>query len=412
MNITIAGHVDHGKSTLIGRILLDTRSLSKGKMEELSRVSRELGKEAELAYLADQLKEEREQERTIDTTQSFFKTRKRRYCIIDVPGHVEFLKNMITGATQADSAMLLIDAKAGIEEQTRRHAYIVGMIGIPLHIAVINKMDLVSYSEERFGELSSGLLDFTRRISAKEPLVIPISARHGDNITSRSLKMRWYKGPCLTEALDRLEVAKGSSEKPLRFAVQDSYIIDGERIIVGKVLSGKIAARQHIKLLPSSKDARVEAIKIFGGQLRQAMAGENVGLKLNDPSLAKRGEIICDSTCAAESCDGFRANIFWMSDRPLRKNDGLLLRCSTQKTECRAEIIERRINSSTFEVLEEDAQALNANEAGTVIFSTERPVIVERPDQTEELGRFVLDSGGETVGAGIIVSASRQGRGL
>ena len=406
--ITIAGHVEHGKSTLTGRLLLDTRSLPKGKMEELTKISRQLGKEAELAYLADQLKEERLQERTIDTTQSFFKTPKRNYCVIDVPGHVEFIKNMITGATQADSAVLLIDALAGIEEQTRRHAYIVNLLGLPIDVAVFNKMDLVDYSQERFQKLKVDLSEFLKSMDVKAPECIPICAKEGENIAKRSKRMSWYKGRVLIDSLDSLKANQDERKKPLRFAVQDVYNIGKQRLAVGKVLSGQIKKGSAVRLFPTLKNTRIETIKVFGATLKKAVAGENIGVLLEDSLLASRGEIIADENDHLQPTDNFRADVFWMSEFSLKLKEKLILRCSTQEVDCVALKLEKRINSSTFEIIENDAQELRQNESGVVYFKTEKPIVIERLDFIEELGRFVLEAAGEVRGAGIITAASRR----
>jgi small GTP-binding protein len=231
LNIVFTGHVDHGKSTLIGRLLINTNSLPESKVEEVRKVSEELGKEAELAYVTDYLKEEREQNITIDTTQIHFRTKSRDYVIIDAPGHVEFIKNMITGSSQAEAAVLIVDVSEGVLEQTRRHAYLLHLLGLDAVIAVINKMDIVGYSEERYVEVKDQLIDFLTGLPMNPLHVIPVSAREGDNISEETGMMPWYRGRCFLRALDSLKEEKVSySSMPLRFPVQDIYEVEsGER---------------------------------------------------------------------------------------------------------------------------------------------------------------------------------------
>ncbi len=407
VKIVIVGHVDHGKSTLIGRLLLETDSLPKEKLDEIRRISKELGKDTELAYLTDQLKEERENEMTIDTTQIFFKTGKRNYVIIDTPGHVEFIKNMLTGATQAETALLLIDVNAGIKEQTRRHAYIIGMLGIDNVITVFNKMDLVNYKQERFEEAKTEFLKFMAGLGIKPYFIIPASAKDGANISRRTPQMNWYKGLCLLEALDSLRLNTKPAKKPLRFSIQDIYEIDGERIIVGKVLSGIIKQGQTITLFPPFKNTRISSIKVFGEAVKKACAGANIGLVLDESSSAKRGGVIAQKDDPPKPTNHFKGNIFWMSHEPLQINKTITLRCSIQEVKGIAEKIKKRIDTSTLEVLEENATELKINEAGVVVFKTEKPIIVEKFFFIEELGRFVIECEYNLRGAGIITEKLR-----
>lgn len=392
LSITITGHIDHGKSTLIGRLLLDTDSLPKEKLAEIKKISAELGKDTELAFLADQLKEEREQSMTIDTTQIFFKTCKRNYVIIDSPGHAEFIKNMITGASQADAGVLLVDVAEGLKEQTRRHAYILGMLGIDKLIVVFNKMDLVNYEEERFKGIRNELLKFLEGVGIKPYFSVPVSAKEDINISKKSsAKMPWYRGPCLINALDDLKSDIKIERKPLRFSIQDNYEIAGKRITVGKVLSGTIKQAQEVILLPSFQNTRVNSIKVFDKDLKEAEVGKNIGLILNDPDLAKRGQIIVEKGDPVNPSDCFKANIYWMSDEPLKINQPLSLRCATQDASCIIEKIEKRINSSTLEIMEEDAGELKMNETAIVIIRVEDPLVIEKFSFVEDLGRFTLE---------------------
>lgn len=402
LKIIIVGHVDHGKSTLIGRLILDTDSLPEEKLHEIKRISRELGKDTELAYLTDQLKEEREKNMTIDTTQIFFKTHRRNYVIIDSPGHVEFLKNMLTGATQADAAVLIVDTHEGVKEQTRRHAYLIDMLGIKNIVVVFNKMDLLGYQEEKFNQVKTELWKFFDSLRIKPSYAIPISAKEGINISKKSPKTRWYKGPALLEALDSIIPEARKVNRPLRIPIQDIYEIDGEKIVVGQVLSGEIAQGESVILSPSLKKTRVNAIRIFGETPKRVSEGKNIGLVLAEPEIAKRGEVIAQTQTAPQPTDRFRADIFWMDEVPLELSKPVTFKCATQEVKCIAEKIERRMDSSTLEILEENAKELKVNETGKVIFKTEKPVVIEKFDFIEDLGRFVIESNENLQGAGII----------
>ncbi len=255
LKFVIVGHVDHGKSTLIGRLLYDTHSLAVDKIEEIEKASRDLGKETEFAYLLDHLEEERQQGITIDTTQAFFKTEKRQYVIIDAPGHVEFVKNMITGASQAEAAVLIIDAGEGVREQTRRHAYLLSMLGLNQVIVVLNKMDLVKFGEESFNEVKNKIDEFLNSINMRPVSYIPICAIKGDNIARKSPKMNWYSGLTFLETLDVLENRESSENKPLIFPVQDVYEIGDKRIVVGRIEAGVLEKGCRIKILIYKFDA-------------------------------------------------------------------------------------------------------------------------------------------------------------
>ena len=402
LKFVIVGHVDHGKSTLIGRLLLETNSLSNEKMSELKKISKNLGKEVELAFLVDQLKEEREKSLTIDTTQTFFKTRRRKYIIIDAPGHVEFIKNMMTGASLAEAVVLIVDAKEGIMEQTRRHAYLTSMLGLSNIIVVFNKMDLIDYDKARFNVVKEELLKFFEGLKIKPLFMIPISAKEGANISRKSFKIGWYKGPSLIEAFDLLALDKKSVKKPLRFPVQDVYEIDSEKTIVGRLVSGILKQGQDITLLPLFKNTTIKSIKIFGKRMTSVSERTNIGLTLKESLFVKRGEVIIQKGDPLKPANCFKGNIFWISPKPLQLNETMVLRCANQEIECIVEKIEKRINSSTLEIVEEDAKRLNINEAGVVLLKTKKPVVIEKFNFIEELGRFVIERGYNTQGAGTI----------
>ncbi len=402
LKIIIAGHVDHGKSTLIGRILLATHSLPAEKIAEIQKISRELGKDTEIAYISDQLKEERENNLTIDTTQAFFKTRKRKYVIIDAPGHVEFIKNMISGATLAQTGILIVDAKEGIQEQTKRHAYLFHLLGLEKWIVAINKMDMVNYEESCFNSIKSHLLEFFARIPASPYAVVPVSARAGENIIQKSSYMKWYKQGSLLSILDGIAMESKKKEECLRLPIQDIYESSGEKMLVGRISYGTIRKGQKILLLPDRLEATVKEVKIFQKKVKMAREKENIGLILKEDLPWKRGQILVQKENAPEARCSFQGNLFWLSDRPLVLNKPFMLRCATQEIESTSVKIKERRNSSTLDLLEEEASSLQKNETGIVYFQTKEPVLVEKFSQIPELGRFIIEDNFAIEGTGIV----------
>ena len=263
LNIVVVGHVDHGKSTVIGRLLYDTKSLPEGAIERVKRIAREKGKPFEYAYLLDAFEEEQKQGITIDTTQLQFRTEKRDYVIIDAPGHKEFLKNMISGAASAEAALLIIDANEGIQEQSKRHGYILSLLGIQKAYVLINKMDLIDYSEAKFTEIKQEMNEFLHSLHVFPLKYIPISAFFGENIVSPSAKMPWYQGEPILKAIDLFEKDTGLATKPLRFPIQDVYKFDNRRIIAGRVESGRLQVGDEILISPSNKLTRVKTIEYW-----------------------------------------------------------------------------------------------------------------------------------------------------
>ena len=401
-HIVITGHLDHGKSTLIGRLLLATDSLPDGKLSEIKKIAKGLGKKVELSFLVDQFKEEKQQDRTIETTQINIKTKKMNYVLIDAPGHAELIANMLTGASMADAAVLIIAANEGIKEQTLRHAYLIKLLGINRIIVVLNKMDLVKYKKERFEETKNIISGFLRDLGLNPHSVIPVSAKENDNISGSSKHMSWYRGPDLLQALDKLPPEKNIQEKPLRFCVQDVYNIKKEAIAVGKVVSGTIKNGQSVILLPSLKKTRVGFIRVFGKNKKTACAGENIGLTLRDPAGMRRGQVIASGKNYPLPVFEFASSLFWISPEPLRINQRFRLRLATQDIECIAKGIKKRIDPTTLEVLEENANELEINEAATLIFKTTVPVVIENFSFIEGLGRFVVERKNGLCGVGIV----------
>ncbi len=404
LNFVIVGHVDHGKSTLIGRLLYDTKSLPPDKIAEIEKASKNLGRTTEFAYLLDHLEEERQQGITIDTTQVFFKTAQRHYVIIDAPGHVEFVKNMITGASQAEAAVLIVDANEGLKEQTRRHAYMLSLLGLKQVIVVLNKMDLVQFSQDKFNQVKEEVSQFLESIKIKPLYYIPISAIAGANIATKAKETNWYQGPSFLESLDSLENRKSSKGRDLLFPVQDIYKVDDKRIIAGRIESGCLEDKTKIRGFPNKQDTEVVSIEKFLEQPTSACAGESIGITTKDPAFINRGDVICSTSAEPVLTNQFRANIFWMRKKDFDKSKRIKIKCSTQETTCEIEAIEKRINSSTLEIIQENAQNLKNLEVGQVVIKTKKPLVVKEFSDLEQLGRFVLEEDENICAGGIITS--------
>ncbi len=408
LKFVIVGHIDHGKSTLIGRLLYDTDSLPPDKLEEVQQVCKSLGKDMEFGYLMDYLEEERDQGITIDTAQIFFNTDRRNYVIIDAPGHVEFLRNMISGSSLAEAAILIVDAEEGVKEQTKRHAYILGLLGLDQVIAVINKMDLVDYDQQRFEEVKRDLVDFLSEIDISPSYVIPISAKKGDFIAQRADDhMSWYDGPTVLNALDAFKTKEIIFDKPMRFVVQDVYKFD-KRIAVGRVERGTIRRGDEIKVLPSGEVTKIKSIEEFLKEnVTEAEAGKSTGIITEDKLFIDRGDVIVhpDEDMPTVT-DTIRANVFWMDKKPFKKGMSVLFRCATQEVTCDVERINKVIDSSTLEQIGEDADEIGEREVADIVIRTQKPVVVETFSKMQLLGRFVLGTA-DTRAAGIIMELGK-----
>ncbi len=401
LRFVLVGHVDHGKSTLIGRLFYDTDSLPESKYEEIKAACEAMGKDFEFGYVMDHLEEERTQGVTIDTAQTFFETEKREYNIIDAPGHVEFVKNMITGASQAEAAILIDDVDEGVQEQTRRHAYILSMLGLEQVIVVLNKMDLVDYSEEKFEEVKENLLEFLDSIGIDPSYVIPISAKEGDYVADRTENLSWYEGPTVLEALDTFKKSEPPIEKPLRFPVQDVYKFNGSRAAVGRVESGILEEGDEVKIMPDERKTTVKDIVEFQKEPERAIAGKSTGIAISDKFFLDRGDVLTEPGDEPIVTDTVHGHVFWMEEEPFEEGERIKFKCASQEVNCDIEI-EEVIDSSTLEVLEgEEAEKIENRQVANVTIKTSKPVVVENFNNIQELGRFVLERK-DTCAGGII----------
>ena len=403
LRVVFVGHVDHGKSTLIGRILHDTGSLPQGKIEEIRKACAAEGMEFEFAFLLDALLEEQKQNVTIDTTEIPFRTPRRRYAIIDAPGHKEFLKNMITGASRADAAVLVIGANEGVREQSRRHAYLLSMLGIKHLIVVVNKMDLVDYSEERFREIEQDYRKFLVDLGLEAHAFIPASAKEGENVARASIKMKWYCRANVLEALDLLEPQKPDVDLPLRFCVQDVYRFDGRRIIAGRIETGTLQVGDQLVFSPANKSSIVATIERWKAPANgPALAGDSIGVTLSEQIFVERGYVASHENETPIETNRFHADLFWIVREPLRVGRFYDLRLATQEVKCQIVSIERVMDSSTLETKTHGREQLERNEVGRLIIQTRGPLVMDNHDRIPNLGRFVIVDDRKICGGGTI----------
>ena len=398
--IVITGHIDHGKSTLIGRLLYDTGILKEDRYQEITASSSLLGKETEFAFVLDTLEEEREKGITIDTTQIYFQTPKRKYVIIDAPGHKEFLRNMITGASYADAAVLIIDSNEGIMEQTKRHGYLLSMVGIKDICVLINKMDLVGYSKDIYDRVVAGMKDFFGNLSLRPRFYIPISALKGNNVAKRDPSITWYEGPCLFEALDELEF-KTFEERPFRFPVQDVYRIGNEKIVAGRIESGEVAVGETVYLLSKGLRVKIKEIRKFlEDNIKTASYGESIGLIVEGANGIKRGDILSGDNNVRTVKD-FDANLFWFYGE-YNKGDKIQIKCTTQESYCSLSITEK-FDPATMDKKKEGLHHLEIGEIAKAKIKLRKKIAIDTFSYIPEMGRFILEKNGIPVGGGIIV---------
>lgn len=399
LNIVIVGHVDHGKSTLIGRLLYDSDSLPEGRVQEIQRLAEEYKKRFEFAYFLDAFDDEWKEERTIDTTAVMFKG-KNLYTITDVPGHKEFVKNMLTGASHADVAVLVVAADEGIREQTRRHAFLMHMLGIKHIFVVVNKMDAAGYRREVFLDVKKEVTHLLGSFGYHDVEFIPASAMEGDNIFRKTERMQWHAGPTLVEALDRVVLHKDA--KPLRFVVQDTYARGHEKITVGRVESGVIRRGEEVIFQPSGAKGRIISIRVFQGELERAEKGDSIGIITN--CAPRRGDV-----CGLVESPPLPATAFVgelvLLEGSLRNGDVVEMKCGTRKVECEIEELRELVDSETGEVVSHFPASISEHDAAIIHF-TAQPLVVERFSDIPELGRFVLVRG-SNIGAGIVLETGR-----
>lgn len=405
LKIVIVGHVDHGKSTFVGRLFHDTGSLPEGKLEQLQKVAERRGTPFEWANLMDALQAERDQNVTIDTAQIWFHTKKRQYVIIDAPGHKEFLKNMITGAASAHAALLLIDAQEGIQENSRRHGYLLSLLGIRQVAVLVNKMDLANYDQKKFDQIEAEYRQWLSSIGVTPKVFIPIAAKHGDNIASKSSKMPWWNGRSVLETLDEFEVPKRQSGLPLRFPIQDVYRFDQRRILAGRIETGAIKTGDRIIFSPTNKASTVKTIERWNApKTDTAEAGESIGITLTEQVFIERGTVAVHETAPPYELTQFKARVFWLGKQPFTKGRKYKLKLVTQEVECEIAKIEKVIDASTLAAVSRNGESyVGRHEVGELSIRTRKPVAFDAVTEIVPTGRFVIVDDLDVCGGGIIV---------
>ena len=415
MNIVVVGHVDHGKSTVIGRLLADTHSLPMGKLAEVKERCKRNAKPFEYAFLLDALKDEQAQGITIDSARCFFKTEKRRYIIIDAPGHIEFLKNMISGASRAEAALLVIDAREGIMENSMRHGYMLAMLGVRQITVLVNKMDLVGYDESVFNNLSREYAAFLNKIGVTPHSFIPVSGSEGDNIAKKSARMPWFDGGTVLSVLDDFRAEEPPEDLPFRMPVQGVYKFtsdgDDRRIIAGTVESGRAAVGDEIEFFPSGKKSRIKSVERFESPASEEIsAGTAAGFTMTEQIYVKRGEIaVLAGINPPKVTSRIKVSLFWLGKEPLDTDHEYIMKIGTAKASVRLEQIISVMDASSLE--NKDQSKILRNDIADCILSLDREIAFDLISELSGTGRFVLVDRFEIAGGGIIREALSDSHG-
>lgn len=413
MNIVIIGHVDHGKSTLVGRLLADTDSLPKGKLEAVKAQCAYNARPFEYAFLLDALKDEQAQGITIDSARCFFKSMRREYILIDAPGHIEFLKNMISGAARAEAAVLVIDAREGVQENSRRHGYLLGMLGIRQAVVCVNKMDLAGYERGVFERIQAEYSSFLEQVGIVPRHFIPISARDGQNIVESGEAMPWYVGPRVLEALDGFEKEAPHINKPLRFPVQDVYKFtehgDDRRIFAGRIETGTLRVGDEVVLYPSGKRSAVASIEAFNAPpAEEAAAGQSTGVTLCEQIYVQPGEVITRADePAPKTSRQLRVNLFWMGREPMIFNKRYLLKLGTARVPVWLRRIRTVLDASEL-TTEQNRTHIERHDVAECVLETLKPIAFDATADIAQTGRFVLIDNYRIAGGGVVLDAERD----
>jgi len=408
LRMATAGSVDDGKSTLIGRLLFDSKAVLTDQLEHVEEASRRRGGNGmvDLSLLVDGLRAEREQGITIDVAYRYFATAKRTFIIADTPGHVQYTRNMVTGASTADLAVILVDARKGLLEQSKRHAYISTLLGIPHLVVAVNKMDLVGYDEEIFDAIAREFAEFARGLTVKDIAFVPVSAKYGDNVVERSENMPWYGGVPLLEHLESVPVADDRNLNDARFPVQWVVRDHGGdyRGYAGQVASGVLRPGDEVLVLPSGTRTRIERIETLDGPLDEAFAPMSVTILLADDVDVSRGDIICHPDDAPELSRDIEATVCWMTEEPLRAGARYAIKHATHAARASVQEVVDHVDVHTLQP-DPHADALRLNEIGRVRLRTSKPLAFDPYAANRATGSFILidEASNDTVGAGMIL---------
>ncbi len=414
MNIVVVGHVDHGKSTVIGRLLADTGSLPQGKLAQVQAMCERNARPFEYAFLLDALKDEQAQGITIDTARCFFKSAQRDYIILDAPGHIEFLKNMVTGAARAEAALLVIDAKEGVRENSRRHGYLLSMLGIRQIVVLVNKMDLVGFDMTVFERIRQEYTAFLAEIGLHPFGFVPVSAREGINLTQ---KAEWYKGLTALDFLDSFTKEAGKEEQPFRFAVQDVYKFteeaDDRRILAGTIETGSVSVGTPVVFYPSEKKSTIKSIESFNRPPGfSASAGQAVGVTFTEELYIRPGEIMCKySEPSVIVGSNLRVHIFWLGKTPMITGKKYKLKLAAARVPAYLSRVNHVLNAADLKA-EKGKNELERHDIGECILQTVKPLAFDLFTNHEGTGRFVIVDNYEIAGGGIVLEAASSGQPL
>ena len=415
MNVVITGHVDHGKSTVIGRLMADTGSLPDGKLEQVKASCARNSKPFEYAFLLDALKDEQSQGITIDSARIFFKTEKRHYIIIDAPGHIEFLKNMVTGAARAEAAFLCIDADDGVQENSRRHGYLLSMLGITQMCVLVNKMDLVAYDQKVYKSVVRKYSRFLKNINMHSVPFIPVSGMMGDNIVSNSDAIPWWKGHTVLSLIDTFRKERAPVDMPFRMPIQDVYkftaLGDSRRIVAGTVSTGALKDGDELVFYPSGKKSRVASIENFSGARPESVgAGEATGFTMTEQIYTKRGDLVGRSgEKQPHTGNVMRVNLFWLGREPFVRDKEYVLKIGTERVRMRLFDTMKVIDASN---LNSDGmkKIVERHDVADCVLTTKRPIAFDLVEDFPQTSRFVIVDGYEIAGGGIIRDVIRDNK--
>jgi len=415
MNLAVIGHIDHGKSTLVGRLLYETGTIPAHVIEKYKAEAEEKGKGSfAFAWVMDSLKEERERGITIDIAHKRFDTAKYYYTIVDCPGHRDFVKNMITGASQADAAILTVDAKDGVMEQTKEHVFLATTLGINQLIIAVNKMDSVDYSEDRYSEVKEDVSALLKMVGYKLDGVnfIPTSALFGANIAELSKDTPWYKGPTILEGLDRFTAPEKPTGLPLRIPVQDAYTISGIGTVpVGRVETGVMKPGDKVTFMPSGASGEVKSIEMHHEEISEALPGDNIGFNVRGIGKkdVRRGDVVGPASNPPTVADEFTAQIVVLQ-HPSAITAGYtpVFHCHTAQTACTFLSIDKKLDPRTGQVAEENPTFIKAGDAAIVTIKPTRPMVIESYKEIPQLGRFAIRDMGSTIAAGMCISTKKR----
>ncbi len=413
LRFATAGSVDDGKSTLIGRLLLDSKSIFEDQLDAVERTSKSRGYDyTDLALLTDGLRSEREQGITIDVAYRYFATPRRKFIIADTPGHVQYTRNMVTGASTADLGLVLVDARQGLTEQSRRHAVILSLLRVPHLVLAVNKMDLVDYSRERFEEIQAEFQSFATKLAIPDLTIVPISALKGDNVVDRSKNMDWYEGTSLLHHLEHVHVASDRDMIDTRFPVQfvvrpKSDEFHDYRGYAGQIAGGVMKPGDEVLVLPSGFTSKISAIDLFDKDLAEAYPPMSVTIRLEDDLDVSRGDMICRPQNAPKPSQDIDAMICWMSPEPMRPRQKLAIKHTTRTGRAMIKNLQYRLDVNTLH-RDLDAEELGLNEIARVQLRTTVPLLCDPYEKNRSTGSFVLidEATGVTVGAGMINAGS------